>query len=73
LFIDILEWAKKNNISFSFSQAFDKAVGSRKVKAVILGTKSKDIFFKEINRELQQFQQHAQRSLFYSPQPKYQP
>ena len=67
LFIDILDWARKNNIPFSFSQAFDKAVGSRKVKDVILGVSSKDAFFKEINRELQQFQQRAQRSLFYSP------
>jgi uncharacterized protein YbbC (DUF1343 family) len=67
LFIDILDWAKKNNISFSFSSAFDKAVGSRKVKDVVSGISSKDAFFKEINHELQQFQQKAQRSLFYSP------
>jgi hypothetical protein len=69
LFINIMEFFKKNNITFSFSKAFDKAVGSRKVKDVILGNIPKDIFFKEINRNIEQFQERMQKLLFYKPYP----
>lgn len=69
LFIDIMRLCKKASLSFSFSQAFNKAVGSKKVKDVILGTASKEAFFKEIKRDVQTFQQRAKKSLLYKPWP----
>ena len=69
LFIDMLLFFKQSNIVFSFSAAFDKAVGTRKVKEVIAGNLSKELFFIDVNRALQEFKQRAQKSFFYSPFP----
>ncbi len=71
LFIDMLLLFKQSNIAFSFSAAFDKAVGTRKVKEVIAGNMSKELFFIDVNRALQEFKQQAQKSFFYSPFPLY--
>jgi len=69
LLIDLLLLCKNEHIPFSFSAAFDKAVGTRKVKEVIAGTLSKELFFVDINRELEQFKERAQTSFFYKPFP----
>lgn len=71
LLIDILLLLKKEEIIFSFSAGFDKAVGTDKVKMVIAGTESKDVFFININRELDLFAQKARRSFLYTPAPEH--
>jgi len=69
LFIDLLLFFKQENIGLSFSAAFDKAVGTKNVKAVVEGTLQKELFFAEINSSLYKFQQQAQFSFFYKPFP----
>lgn len=69
LFIELLLFFKQAAIPFSFSASFDKAVGTRRVKDVVAGSVSKDLFFSDINRVLQEFKQRAQKSFFYSPFP----
>lgn len=71
LFIDILLFFKQSGIAFSFSAAFDKAVGTKKVKEVIAGNVAKEQFFVDVNHALQEFTQRAQKSFFYSPFPMY--
>lgn len=71
LFIDLLLFFKQSTIPFSFSAAFDKAVGTRKVKEVIAGNLSKELFFADVNRGLQEFEQRAKESFFYLPFPTY--
>ena len=69
LFIAILQFFKKENIPFSFSAAFNKAVGSKDVQDVIAGTLSETEFFDRIARDLQQFHKRAHSSFFYLPEP----
>ncbi len=71
LLIDVLLFFKQSTIPFSFSAAFDKAVGTKRVKEVIAGNLPKEQFFVDVNRELQEFKQRAQKSFFYSPFPMY--
>lgn len=69
LFITILRFFKKENIPFSFSAAFNKAVGIKKVQEVVAGTLSRQKFFKHLEKNLQTFYQRAQHSFFYQPWP----
>jgi uncharacterized protein YbbC (DUF1343 family) len=69
LFIAILQFFKKENIPFSFSASFNKAVGSKDVQEVIAGTLSETEFFDRIARDLQQFHKRVHSSFFYSPAP----
>lgn len=66
LFIDIMQLCKNNNISFSFSKAFNKAVGSKKVQDVIRGTLAKELFLKEINQDVDTFKQKISHLLLYT-------
>ncbi len=69
LFIELLQLFKKENISFSFSAAFNKAVGTAKVQEVIAGTLGKDLFFAQIKSELEEFCKRAQGMFLYAPVP----
>jgi uncharacterized protein YbbC (DUF1343 family) len=69
LFIALLQLFKQENISFSFSAAFNKAVGTAKVQEVIGGTLGKDLFFTQINAELEEFYKRAEGLFLYAPVP----
>jgi uncharacterized protein YbbC (DUF1343 family) len=69
LFIAILEFFKKEAIPFSFSVAFNKAVGTKEVQEVIAGTLHKDTFLKKINAELEHFCKRSQHLFLYQPIP----
>jgi len=69
LLIAILQFFKKENVQFSFSAAFNKAVGTKKVQELIAGTLSETEFFKQIADDLQQFHKRARRLFAYSPVP----
>lgn len=69
LLIAVLQFFKKEAISFSFSAAFNKAVGTPQVQEVIAGTLSEKLFFNQVTKDLQQFHRRARRSFFYSPVP----
>lgn len=69
LFIAILQFFKKEQIPFSFSASFNKAVGTKKVQEVIAGTLPAKTLFSEITKDLQQFHQRAQSSFFYDSFP----
>jgi len=59
LFIAVLQFFKKEGISFSFSAAFNKAVGTKEVQEVIAGTMSKELFLKNVDKEVLQFRERA--------------
>jgi uncharacterized protein YbbC (DUF1343 family) len=65
LLIAILEFFTSENIPFSFSAAFDRAVGSRDVQNMIRGTVARDVFFKNIEHDLKGFFERAQSCLLY--------
>jgi uncharacterized protein YbbC (DUF1343 family) len=65
LFIAIVQFFKQENIPFSFSAAFDKSVGTRKVQEVIMGTLPQDLFFEQIKSNLHQFYERAKSSFLY--------
>jgi len=69
LLIAMVKFFKKENISFSFSPSFNKAVGTKKVHDVLAGTLSEDLFFEHIFQELQKFHSQAASSFFYAPSP----
>ncbi|HLW72431.1 MAG TPA: DUF1343 domain-containing protein [Candidatus Babeliales bacterium] len=69
LFIAILQFFKKEQIPFSFSASFNKAVGTQKVQEVIAGTLPIKLFFNEIMQDLRTFHKRAQCSFFYQPLP----
>jgi uncharacterized protein YbbC (DUF1343 family) len=69
LFIAILQFFKKEEITFSFSAAFNKAVGTKNVRDVLEDTLSEKVFFNQISQDLQQFHKRARRSFLYSPEP----
>ncbi len=70
LFIALLQLFKQENIPFSFSAAFNKAVGTAKVQEVIAGTLNKDIFFAHVKSELEEFCKRAQEMFLYEPAPQ---
>ena len=69
LFIAVLEFFKKEGIAFSFSAAFNKAVGTPQVQAVIAGPLSSDDFFAQVTENLKQFRTRAQECFLYKPVP----
>ena len=69
LFITIVQFFKREKISFSFSAAFNKAVGTKDVQALITGNMSERLFFKQFHKDLQRFHKCAQSSFFYQPAP----
>lgn len=69
LFITILQFFKKEKITFSFSAAFNKAVGTKDVQELIAGNVSERQFFRHIHKDLQRFHRRAQSSFFYQPAP----
>lgn len=69
LFIAVLQFFKKEEIPFSFSAAFNKAVGTPQVQEVIAGTLERQLFFNQITKDLQQFHQRARHAFFYKPEP----
>ncbi len=69
LFITILQFFKKEKISFSFSASFNKAVGTKKVQELIAGSISEREFFQQIHTDLEQFYQKARTLFLYEPLP----
>jgi hypothetical protein len=70
LFITILQFFKKENISFSFSSAFNKAVGTKKVQELLAGTLPQADFVNGIYKDLRSFYKRAQRCFLYEPLPQ---
>ncbi len=71
LFIALLEFFKKEKISFSFSASFNKAVGTTKIHDLLAGSLSKQLFFQQINDDLKQFYERAACLFLYTPLPLY--
>lgn len=69
LFVTILRFFKKENVPFSFSTSFNKAVGSKKVQDCINGDISRNQFFNDIYKDLRQFYKKAYSSFLYEPLP----
>jgi len=67
--VAVLQFFKKEEIPFSFSAAFNKAVGTKKVQEVLAGIIPQELFFKEISHDLEQFYKKARSSFLYSPRP----
>jgi len=65
LFIAMLQLFKKEEIPFSFSAAFNKAVGTKSVQDVIAGALSEQSFFKKVTQDLQKFRKQVSRFLMY--------
>ena len=70
LFIALLQLFKKEGIAFSFSAAFDKAVGTKDVQKVIAGQITEKDFFNTLHQGLCGFYQSARKSFLYKPFPK---
>lgn len=71
LFIAILEFFKKEEIPFSFSASFNKAVGNVDVQKLCVGTIKKEEFFNNITQDLKGFADKAQSCFLYQPAPIY--
>jgi len=71
LLIAVMQFFKKEGISFSFSTAFNKAVGNKDVQEVIKGTIHSSELFNKIQQDLHQFHERARRSFLYKPEPMY--
>jgi uncharacterized protein YbbC (DUF1343 family) len=69
LFIEVMQFFKKEDIAFSFSIAFNKAVGNKDVQEVIQGTLSTSEFFDATKKDLQQFYERARSLFLYKPAP----
>lgn len=65
LFIAILEFFKKEEIPFSFSASFNKAVGTIDVQKMFAGEITKEILFSKIANDLQNFGDRSQSCLLY--------
>ncbi len=68
--ITTLSFFKAQGIKLSFSQLFDKAVGTSRVRAVIEGKQQHNSLKKEIATQLQGFMQKARDSFLYEPWPQ---
>lgn len=69
LLIAVLQFFKKENISFSFKAAFNKAVGTGNVQELFAGKLSEQQFFNQVRRDLKQFYHKAHSSFLYQPLP----
>ena len=69
LFIALLDFFKTEKISFSFSAAFNKAVGTVDVQKLFIGTMAKDQLFDIITQDLKKFNKEAQSCFLYQPVP----
>jgi len=69
LFIDLLQMCKAEGVDLSFSASFDKAIGTTKLKKVIVGTLSREIFTQNTNEDLKKFYERARKFFLYKPFP----
>jgi len=69
LFIAILEFFKAEKISFSFSAAFNKAVGTAHVQKLFTGEITKNELWNNIAQDLKKFSDIAQSCFLYQPAP----
>lgn len=67
LFVAILEFFKAEKISFSFSAAFNKAVGTVDVQKLFTGAVTKDELWNHIAQDLKNFSDTAQSCFLYQP------
>ena len=69
-FLDILNFFKNNNIKLTFSNIFDKAVGTSNIQTYLDGKIDRSKLIHHINTGLQEFFKKAQSSFMYEPSPK---
>ncbi|TET06457.1 DUF1343 domain-containing protein [Candidatus Dependentiae bacterium] len=69
-FMDILRFSKKTKLNLTFSNLFDKAVGTKKVRTYYQGITKRKNLITSINTDLNDFLEKARSSLMYEPIPK---
>lgn len=69
-FLTIVEFFNTTDVSLSFSAAFDKAVGTRKVQAFLQGKLSKQELMHEVSQGLHGFFAKTKSAFMYRPLPK---
>lgn len=70
VFLSILDFFKNNGINFSYSKAFNQAIGTKDLQATIAGVLSRKKFLNTTNTDLKKFFTRAQPILMYEPLPK---
>ncbi|HLJ31918.1 MAG TPA: DUF1343 domain-containing protein [Candidatus Babeliales bacterium] len=70
LFITILQFFKKENISFSFSTSFNKAVGTDSIQKLLAGTLPQADFVNSMYKDLRSFYRRAQCCFLYESLPQ---
>lgn len=68
--LTVMDFFKKNKISFNPSPLFNKAAGTRKLKAYLKGKVSYASIKQRINEQLVQFFNGARESFLYEPLPR---
>ena len=68
--LSILDFFKNNGINFSYSKAFDLAVGTKDLQVTIAGILSRKKFLNTTSTDLKKFFAKAQLILMYEPLPK---
>jgi len=68
--LSILDFFKSNGINFSYSKAFNQAMGTKDLQATIAGVLSRKKFLNTTNTDLKKFFTKAQLILMYKPLPE---
>lgn len=66
----VLDFFKKAGVSLSYSQTFDKALGTTKVRRCLTGLVGREELEQEINANIQQFFKNAVSAFMYRPLPR---
>ncbi|MFI5333285.1 MAG: exo-beta-N-acetylmuramidase NamZ domain-containing protein [Candidatus Babeliales bacterium] len=69
VFLTTVQFFKDAGVSLQFSPAFDKAVGTRSVQALVQGTITHHELHHYISKQLQQFYMQARPLFMYTPHP----
>lgn len=69
VFLTIVQFFKDAGVSLQFSPAFDKAVGTRSVQALVHGDITHHELHHRISKQLQQFYMQVQPLFMYMPHP----
>jgi len=70
VFLSILDFFKNNGINFSYSKAFNQAMGTKDLQAAIAGILSYEKFLNTTNINLNNFFTRAQQIFTYEPLPE---
>lgn len=68
--LTVLQFFKESGVKLSFTESFDHAVGTQKVRSLLDGSVSHRELAGEVNGELQLFFKKAQSCFLYKPFPK---